>query len=168
MKRSWLACSLLLGCLGSTAAVLPVPESGAAPAVAPLRKLIVVARVGRALAGPDTLVMVASWQNPTGDGRGALDSLRVRFVGIPDGPLWGAGDTSFVYQPPPFPTTQTRRQIIPGTAYGTTSWPVRAEATTYRRGLTAGPVVSPTVTVTLVDAPPPAVGGFTFQAVKVP
>lgn len=111
----------------------------------------------------DTLEMTATWSNPADDGQGPLDSIKVRLVGI-------FSDSSVVYTPP-FPVRRTLKTIIPPVAYqpgGSATYDLWAEVTTYRNGLTAGPVQSSKVRITLVGAVPLPVTGLTFTAVKRP
>lgn len=122
----------------------------------------VTARVVRSAIAADTLAMTAGWTNPADDGKGALDSMRVRFSA-------GFLDSSVVYRPP-YPTSRTLRAPIPLSAYAGTSagYGVQAIVVTFRRGVNSPPVLSNVVQITLTDPPPPSVTGLTLQATKIP
>lgn len=120
-------------------------------------------RVITSVAAPDTLAMSASWELPADDGRGAIDSLRVVWVGI-------RRDSTIVYLPP-FPTSGTMRLAVPASAYpiggGAATYPVRIIVTTYRRA-SATPLQSSVVNVVLSDVPPPPVTNLNFFVTKSP
>lgn len=145
---------LLLSCAAAAPVASPVP----APAIK------IEARVHRAVAAPDTLIMSASWTAPVDDGKGPIDSLRVRFVGVMD-------DTSYIFRPP-LPTSAKRTQVIPAAAYsgagGNATFSIFAQFTTYRRSGNAVPLTSQAVSISLVDAAPANVTGVNFSAVKKP
>jgi len=151
--RQGIGLLFLAACVGGSVAAAPA-------VVGPLKKLTLRANLARAVAGPDTLVMVPSWVNPTDDGRGPIDSLRLTYTGI--------GKDTVVKFSPPFPSTHTWRQIIPASAYGGTSYNVRVAATTFRRAAPPTQLLSPLVNIALPEPAVPGVTGLTVQAVKVP
>lgn len=157
-------CLLVGGCLPPQGPPLPVPGGAFrfAPLAAHLSRSAPDPAGSGTIAAPDTLLMTASWTPPAEDGRGPIDSLRIRFVGI-------FNDTAYTFRLP-FPVTQGRSHVIPATAYSGASatFDVWAEATTYRAGMTVGPVRSAVVQIVLLGAAPPPVGGFTFTATKRP
>lgn len=120
--------------------------------------LSATARVVQAAA--DTLVMTATWTNPINDGRGAIDSLRIRFQGI-------QLDTTFVYRTQPFPTTAAWKHVIPS-GLGTAGFDVFVSAVTFRRGSNAVVINSPEIRINLTEVIPPNVTGLTATAVKRP
>lgn len=147
---------LVLGTVFACAAIPHPPET--APRV--------TARiVSGGASAADTLIMSAQWTNSMDDGRGPADSLRVRFVGI-------LNDTSYIFKPAPFPTSQTRRHVIPEDAYvgssNAATYDVFAQVTTYRRKRNSVPLTSVVVPIVLLDAAPLPVTGLTFSAVKKP
>jgi hypothetical protein len=152
----------LFGCGVPIASHLPGPRNGG---VRQLRTGAVLVRNASDRAIPDSVFFAVTWINPVDDGRGALDSLTLRTIGI----QW---DSTRKYLPP-FPTQATIRQQIPATAYvstapGNTVYDVFVMVTTFRRGSNAVPLASNRVSITLNDTAPPNVTGLTLTATKKP
>lgn len=155
MRKKWAALVAAVAAVGVAVATM---TSGTT-------KLSATARLKREAAVADSLIMSATWSNPTDDGKGAIDSLKIRFMGI-------FFDSSLVFKTQPFPTTATVRQLIPAAAYsgagGSATFDILISAATYRRGTNAVPLLSNKVTITLNDAAPPNVGSLNLTATKKP
>jgi len=167
IPRPWLV-PLLLVLLAGTL-VASEPSASRDPKV----KWVSLANVAMLVAtAPDTTTMTAGWQLPTSDGKGASDSLVVRFVGV-------GQDTAYVFRTAAtFPTTLTHKRAVPVSAYTRFTdgsvvpgqdaiFDTFVEVTIYRRRLGAL-VRSAVIKIALKDAAPQPVGGLTFASIITP
>lgn len=150
------ALAAFLGLTLSCAAIT-VGAANDAPVAAPLAPRLEAATVWTPLAAaPDTLVLVARWNLPGTDGRGALDSIAVNVSN-----LSAAGWLRLTV--PLTSVAVTVRQPIP--AFDA-EWIVRAQVCLYRRAQVA--CADAATTYRYTEPALAAVSGLTVTATQVP